>query len=294
MGGTSAGGSSAPSDSGVGGETGAAGTAAAGDSGGTAGAGGAAGSDANNDCLDDISDYSAEGPFSFESMRSDQVNLWIPDVPAGCKVPIVHFANGTGATCATYMPAIAHLASHGFLVTCYESPQTGEGTQCVTAIETALAEHPDIADTKVGSAGHSTGGSSAISCVYHAEQKWGDALQIVGYGAEPDRAGAAIAWTDHFGGVSSPIFMFSGSEDFLVSENAARSSYEALNPGAESYWYEGVGATHVPVPVSFIQDSSVAWFRWKLLGDEAACEYFKGMPDSNLWDLQSERNPTGC
>jgi hypothetical protein len=264
--------------------------AAAGDAAADAGPG----SPANNDCLDGIANFAEEGPFAHEQRRSGSVQMWIPEAPPDCKVPIVHFANGTGATCAAYAAILEHLASHGFLATCYENPSTGAGTQCVTAIETALAEFPDLADAKVGSGGHGTGGGSALLCVAHAEAHWGDALQIVGHGSEPDLAGIAGGWADLYAQISSPIFIFNGSEDFLVSENGTRPHFDALAPALEAYWYEGSGATHVPVPVSWINESMVAWFRWKLLDDGAACEHFKAMPDSDDWDLQEVRNPSDC
>src|SRR4051812_6807390 len=49
-------------------------------------------------CLDAISPYTQDGPFAFEAKQIDSVKLWVPMVPAGCKVPIVHWSNGTGAT----------------------------------------------------------------------------------------------------------------------------------------------------------------------------------------------------
>jgi hypothetical protein len=267
----------------------------AGAPGGDAAAGvGGSRAEANNDCLDGITDFAAAGPFAFEQRRVESVQMWIPDVPAGCRVPIVHFANGTAGVCATYKGALEHLASHGFLTTCYESPATGAGTQCVTAIETALAEYPDLADLKVGSGGHGTGGGAALLCVAHAQAQWGDALQIVGHGSEPDVAGLAGGWMDVYARIASPIFIFNGSEDFLVSENATRPHFDALAPGLEAYWYEGVGAPHVPVPVAWMKDSMVAWFRWQLLDDGAACEYVKAMPGSDDWDEQEVRNATDC
>jgi hypothetical protein len=38
----------------------------------------------------------------------------------------------------------------------------------------------------------------------------------------------------------------------------------------------------------------VAWFRWQLLGDSEACEYFKGMPSSLDWRNQETDNLSDC
>jgi hypothetical protein len=40
------------------------------------------------------------------------------------------------------------------------------------------------------------------------------------------------------------------------------------------------------VPTRWAEESAVVWFRWKLLGDEAAGAYFKNMPNTDDWDLQ--------
>lgn len=247
-------------------------------------------------CLAGIANYTTDGPFSFSSARSGSVNIWVPDVPSGCKVPIVHLANGTGARCSTYGSILEHLASHGFLTTCYEDTNTGQGTQCLTAIQTALAEYPDLADTKVGSTGHSQGGGGAIMCVYRAEQEYGDSIDIVGHAMEPAHGygDAPANYASLYAQIRSPIFMFNGSSDSLVSSSWVSQGFNALDDGIEAYWYEAVGAAHIPIPTRWTEESTVAWFRWKLLGDTQACEYFKNMPNTSDWDFQDSQNETEC
>jgi hypothetical protein len=248
-------------------------------------------------CLQGITGYSEEGPFSFETARSGSVNLWIPDVPAGCKVPVVHLANGTGARCSSYGAILEHLASHGFLATCYENTNTGQGTQCVEAIETALNEYPDLADNKIGSTGHSQGGGAAVVCVYRAEEKWGTSMKYAGHAMEPAH-GFGDAPSDYaslYAQIESPIFMFNGSRDTLVSASWVGQGFRALNDSVEAYWYTAVGAAHIPVPTSWTQESATAWFRWKLLDDKQACTYFKEtMLSGGDWELQMAQNETDC
>jgi hypothetical protein len=235
-------------------------------------------------CLDGITGYAKDGPFEFETSQSGSVKLWVPSVPTGCKVPIVHFANGTGAACENYRVILERLATHGFLTTCFENTATAEGTQCVTAIETALMEHPDLAAMKVGSAGHEQGGGAALLCVYRAEQQWGAAMTYAGLGVIPvsGLGGKTPDYAMLYTQIKAPIFMFTASDDMLVPDDWVRTAYDNLT--SERYWYEATGATHIPLPLRWAQESSVAWFRWKLLGDQAAGEYFKKMPDSNDWD----------
>jgi len=251
-------------------------------------------------CLDGITDYVAAGPFIFETVTIGVVKVWVPSVPAGCKLPVVHFANGTGANCVTYLGALEHLASHGFLTACYESPQTGEGTQCIEAVETVYAEYPELASTQqIGFTGNGTGGTSALACTYRAEEKWGNTKLLAGHALPPDLAGGPRGWQEIFGEIDSPTFIVNGSvdgqpTDGLVSEALVRDQYDAFNSNVEAYWYEAVDAPHIPVPMAFIEESTVAWFRWKLLGDAAACEYFKAMPDSERWNLQEQQNAIAC
>jgi len=264
--------------------------------GGGAGVGGTAGTSGESACLDGITNYTTAGPFTYTTARSGQVNLWIPNVPAGCKVPITHLANGTGASCASYAAILQRLASHGFLTTCYENTNTGQGTQCLTAVQTALDNYPELAAKKVGSTGHSQGGGGAIMCVYRVEQQFGTEIQIVGHAMEPASGfgDSPANWASLYGQIRSPIFLFNGSVDTLVSASWVRQAFDALGDGIEAYWYQADGASHIPIPTSWTQESTVAWFRWKLLGDRQACEYFKAMPNGTSWTLQGSQNDTGC
>jgi hypothetical protein len=207
--------------------------------------------------LDGIANYTEDGPFKYESTRSGMVNEWVPVVPPGCRVPIVHFGNGTGAACSGYQPILERLASHGFLVTCYEDPNTAEGTECMTAIETALAEHPTLADMKVGSTGHEQGGGAALLCLSYAEAKWGDAMIYAGHAVIPVQGTGSgpSDWASFYERIKSPIFMFNVANDALVPTSRVREGYDKLR--SERYWYEASGATHLPLPMRWAQESAV-------------------------------------
>lgn len=244
--------------------------------------------DSNAYCLDGITDYVASGPFDFDMAQSGIVKLWIPRVPADCKVPVVHFSNGTGAACDAYAGILEHLASHGFLTACSEDPTADDGVTCLTGLQTVLAEHADVADpSRLGSIGQEIGGAGALLCVGLAEQTWGDAVIYAGHAIAPQfGSGNVPDWMTQLAHIESPVFMFNGSEDFLVSAQSVRSGYELIT--SEKYWYEATGALHIPIPVSWASESAVVFFRWKLLGDDVAGDYFKHMPDSDRWDLQMQ------
>lgn len=251
-----------------------------------------------DNCLPEVDDYTADGPFDFTTDSVGDVNMWIPeDLPTDCRVPIIHLANGTGARCSTYNSTLEHFASHGFVAACFEDADTGQGTQAIEAIETVIGEYPNIVDTRYGFTGHSQGGGGAILGVYRAEQEWGSSRTYAGFGIEPAHGfgDSPSNWADLYAQIESPVSMFNGSRDGLVSASWVRSGYEALSDSVEKAWYEGVGASHLsPIPNSYASEMGLAWFRWQLLGDSDACQYFKDMPNSSDWNLQETDNLSAC
>jgi len=247
-------------------------------------------------CLNGITNYASTGPFSYTTRTYGNVNMWVPNVPSGCKVPMVHLANGTGATCSTYASSLRHLASHGFMALCYEDTDTGNGTQCLDAVGEAITRYPDLVNNMAGFTGHSQGGGAAFVCTSRAEDEWGSSMTMAGHAIEPASGfgDAPSNWEDYYARISSPMFMFNGSSDTLVSASWVRDAFDALANSTEAYWYEAQGASHIPVPTSWTSESATAWFRWKLLGDEAACAYFKNMPNTSSWDRQDSQNEMSC
>jgi hypothetical protein len=133
-------------------------------------------------------------------------------------------------------------------------------------------------------------------CVYRTEQAHGSAIQIVGHAMEPAHGygDAPSNYASLYAQIRSPIFMFNGSADGLVSATWVGQGFTALSDTVEAYWYEAMGAAHIPVPTRWTEESTVAWFRWKLLGDQQACQYFKNMPNSSDWNLRDSQAETNC
>ncbi len=249
-------------------------------------------------CLDGITDFNADGPFSFQEARAGSVKLWVPDIPAGCKVPVLHLANGTGGSCSSYQNVLDHFASHGFLTTCYESGQTGAGTQGVEAITAAFDMYPDIAATRIGSTGHSQGGQAAFTVLQQSEAKWGDSYLYAGLAMQPASGFGAqppgMSWQAMYEMIYSPMFMFSGTSDSLVSESWVSRGFAALNDTVEAYNWSARGATHIPTPQEETMEVGVPWFRWKLLGDTNACEAFKALEGNGRWTSEEQQNVQDC
>lgn len=250
-------------------------------------------------CLKDITEYDKDGPFKYEAKPSGSVKIWVPSVPAGCKVPIVHLANGTGATCSAYQMVLNRFASHGFLTACYENTNTGAGTQGVMAFDTVMKNFPDLYLKRLGSTGHSQGGQAAFTVLSLSEAKWGlDDYIYAGLAMEPASGfgtqPSGGSWQSVYAKIKSPMFAFSGTADMLVSQGWVQQGYDALNDMIEAYHWSAVGATHIPTPQAPTMQVGVAWWRWKLLNDQKACEWFKKLPDGNQWNVVKEQNAKPC
>jgi hypothetical protein len=300
-GGAPGGASGTKNEAGAGGASGAKSQAGAGGASGDAGASGSGGTSVPaSSCLDGITDYENDGPFKFEAKTAGSVNFWVPMVPAGCKVPVIHLAGGTGALCSSYQPALERLATHGFLTTCYESPQTGAGDQGIMAFDAAFKMYPELADNKLGSTGHEQGGQAAFAVLELAEKKWGHQMIYAGLAMEPASGiGSALTdgtWQEVYAKIESPMFMFSAlGTDGLVSQAWVQQAYDALSPTEEAYFWTANGATTVPVPNGEEREISIPWFRWKLLGDQKACAFFKAIPMTNTkWAEVASKSSTPC
>ncbi len=251
-------------------------------------------------CLAGITDYQKPGPFTYTKRNVGLVMMWVPDVPPGCKVPMVHLSNGTGGWCGVYEPSLERLASHGFLALCFQSPITGSGDFGMIAFQTALKEYPNLADLRFGSTGHSQGGYGALITLQYAEQKWGSKGVYAGLAMQPATGFGAQPLTNLFpviyAKIKSPVFMFSGvGTDGLVIEPWVTAAYLLLSPKIEAYHWAKLFSLHIPVPNHEEKQISIPWFRWKLLGDLKACEAFKAIPKQDkTWLVRAEKNVEPC
>jgi hypothetical protein len=252
-----------------------------------------------------ITDYEDSGPFTVQATSMGQIDFWVPAVPSGCKVPVVHLANGTGA-CADYAPFLQRMATQGFLATCFQDAHTGAGNDGIAAFQAALAMFPNLADKKLGSVGHGEGGQGALVTLQLAEAMWGSAMVYAGFamspesglGSQPD----AGTWQQVYAEIKSPIFMLAGAGmsgnpngDGIVSEAWVNQGYEATSPSEEAYLWTANGATYSPPPDQLGEDVAVPWFRWELLGDAKACAFFKAMPASDpTWTQVESKNEQPC
>jgi hypothetical protein len=113
-----------------------------------------------------------------------------------------------------------------------------------------------------------------------------------GFGVQP----AGGTWQSWYAKIKGPMFMFSGlGTDGLVSQSWVQQAYDATSKTEEAYFWTANGATHIPVPNTQEQQISIAWFRWKLLGDQAACKAFKAIPTQiTSWKQVAAKNEQAC
>ncbi len=250
-------------------------------------------------CLDGITAYQDDGPFDTRMTTSGSVKMWIPDVPAGCKIPMVHYANGTSATCTFYRSMLTRLASHGFLALCYEDPNTGAGQYGLQAFETALTEYPDLVTLRFGSTGHSQGGMASLVTLGYAEDTWGElgvyaALAMEpasGFGSTPSEG-----WQTVYRSISSPTLLFSGlGTDTMVSQSWVQQAFDTVNEASESYFWAKDGANHLTTINEDGNELLIPWFRWKLLGDQEACRFLQAIPSiDDSWTVVDSKNEIAC
>jgi hypothetical protein len=72
-------------------------------------------------------------------------------------------------------------------------------------------------------------------------------------------------------------------------------AFDAMSDTVEKYFWAKNGATHIPVPNGEEMQVSIPWFRWKLLGDKAACMAFKNIPMADTsWMVVATKNEKDC
>jgi hypothetical protein len=176
---------------------------------------------------------------------------------------------------------------------------TGAGTMGMDAYKAALQEYPDLIDKRIGSTGHSQGGMASLNTLSYAEQEYGDEYIYAGLAIEP-ASGFGVnpieGWTTLYGRIKSPTFMFSGlGTDTLVSQGWVQMAFDAVPATTETYFWAKVGANHIATSSPDTNEIIISWFRWKLLGDQKACQYFKSIPTNNAtWVEVAEKNPVDC
>ncbi len=224
-----------------------------------------------------VADLAAPGPFPIQHETNTGPNEAYDIVrPArlgeeGRRHPIISWNNGTLYPIDDYQDLLDHWASHGFVVIGAHTNSTAGGAVHKAAIDWLVAENErpgspyagmlDV--TRIGAAGHSQGGGATIT---------------IGAGV-PGPAGVVatmplmpIAMFDpsHLAQHQAPMFIVSATDDQRANAVADQAFTEVTT---ELVHGQFVGV-HQDAMNPGIHGATVAWFRYRLMGDEAARAQF--------------------
>ena len=251
-----------------------------------------------------VTDYSASGPFT--PTRQDNTgpggvyDVFLPTVLGAehRKHPIISWANGTLYSVDNYQPLLQHWASHGFVVIAGQTNTTAGGGTHKAGIDWLVAENARAASpyfgvldvTKIGASGHSQGGGATVAAGANAPGITGitttlPLMPLLSF--ETDKTivsrqlvpmfnvNATMDTRDPTGTFATQIY--DGAVTELVQAAFIGVHEDAMNP-----------VMHAP---------TVAWFRWKLMGDVQAKSFFYpastcGLCQDAAWKSVRYKNPS--
>jgi dienelactone hydrolase len=287
-GGGSSGGTGAGSDDGGGGQS------TPGDDGGDD----APTSASPSNCFPAVSDFTAAGTFTPTSgdVTSVSCTIFRPTVLGanGCLNPVIVWGNGTFNTPSSYTDLFNHFASQGFIVAAADTSNSGSGKEMLACLQYMIDQntaagspyqgHVDV--NHIASSGYSQGGAGCLEA-----------------GIDP-RFTAIAAVSPYIviplGGYDTtsvmkqvhPIFMISGDADTVAvpSNNQEPIFMQAPVP---IFWATHAGSTHFEVLSNggAYAGPLTAWFRYKLMGDPSARDWFEKPPctlcSATGWTVQT-------
>ena len=274
-------------DDGGSGSTGDGGQSAGGDDGGTgAGNGGEDGGGGNSsDCFPAGSgtDFTSDGPLMATNadVASVSCTIFQPTVlgKAGCLNPVIIWGNGTLNTPSSYTALFNHFASQGFIVAAADTSNSGSGKEMLACLEYVLAQNTasgsalngHIDTDHIASSGYSQGGAGCLAA--GEDKRFTTVLAVSPYVVislgSYDPSGYAAAQIH-------PLFMISGSADSVATPNNNQQPIFMSAP-VPIFWATHTGSTHFEVLGSggAYAGPMTAWFRWKLMGDSKARDWFE-------------------
>ena len=228
-----------------------------------------------------IAEYGAAGPFAI--MRESNTgpgagyDIFRP-VTLGAearKHPIISWANGTLFGIKDYQKLLEHWASHGFVVIASHSNSTAGGATHKAGIDWLIAESArsggtyfGVLDTKhVGAAGHSQGGGATIAAGSNKPGATGvvatlPLMPILSF--ESDKTIVAHQ--------TAPMLNINATMDNRDPTGAiAKQIFEGATAELVQAAYTGV---HEDAMSAAMHAPTLAWFRLRLMSDEAARAVF--------------------
>lgn len=226
-----------------------------------------------------VPDYAVDGPYAVTVAAGDaaHTNYYPTDLgPAGTRHPVIIWGNGTGASVSTYDSFLRRMASWGFVVAAANTTQSGSGVEMLDGARWLIAQDANPASvfyghidaSKIGASGHSQGGGGAIVTGADPLVKTTAPISPGPQGDETKLRG--------------PVFYAAAQLDWIVPSTWVKYRYGRTTQvpavfgevgGTDHFYdtyygYNDAGAT--------VLAGVVAWFRYQLMGDQAACSLFFG------------------
>jgi hypothetical protein len=307
-GGSSNGGSGSSSGSGSsGGASGSSGGQSSGSSGGSSGAPsddgggtGAKGPDGGGGglCFPAVTDFTTDGPFTAMSgdVASVSCTIFRPTMlgAGGCLNPVIVWGNGTTNSPSSYTALFNHLATQGFIVAAADTSNAGSGKEMLACLQYMIDQntaagspymgHVDV--DHIASSGYSQGGAGCLEAGEDPRFKVIAAVSpyiVISLGGYDT---TSVMKQVH------PIFMLSGSADSVaVPSNNQQPIFDMA--AVPIFWATHAGSTHFEVLGSggAYAGPLTAFFRYELMGDPAARDWFEKPPctlcSATGWTVQT-------
>jgi hypothetical protein len=281
-----------------GGSTGGSSGGASGAGGSSGGSGGASSSSGDDDggtstgssasCFPfSNTDFTVDGPLTATSADNTSVSCTIfqPTVLGtnGCLNPVIVWGNGTFNTPSNYTALFDHFATHGFIVAAADTSNAGSGMEMLACLSYILSQNTTsgspfeghIDTNHIASSGYSQGGAGCLAA--GEDPRFTTVLAVSPYivislgSYDPSTYAAAQI---------HPLFMISGSADTVATPSTNQQPIFNTAP-VPIFWATHAGSTHFEVLSNggAYNGPMTAWFRWKLMGDPNAKQWFEAPCD---------------
>lgn len=250
--------------------------------GGGAGAGGGGTGGSSGNCFPSVTDFTAAGSFTPTSgdVTSVMCTIFRPTELGvnGCKNPVIVWGNGTFNTPANYTNLFNHFASHGFIVAAADTSNSGSGKEMLACLQYIIDQNTasgspyegKVDTDHIASSGYSQGGAGCLEA--GLDPRFTVTAPVSPFIAIPLGGFDSTS----IGKQTHPMFMISGSADTVAvpSSNQQPIFQQAQVPIA---WATHAGSTHFEVldTGGAYAGPLTAWFRYKLMGDAAAGQWFE-------------------
>lgn len=230
-------------------------------------------------------DFTADGPLTATSGDVTSVSCTItrPTVLGsnGCLNPVIVWGNGTFNTPTNYTALFNHFATHGFIVAAADTSNSGSGKEMLACLQYMIDQNTasgspyqgHIDTAHIASSGYSQGGAGCLEA--GIDPRFAVTAPVSPYIV------IALGGYDTTSVMKQvhPMFMISGDADTVATPSTNQQPIFDMAP-VPIVWGTHAGSTHFEVLNNggAYAGPLTAWFRYKLMGDDSAGNWFKKTP----------------